>query len=118
MHDLLQSLGDTWVYELCDPVSTVSGGIWQQDPSGIKSQLSSSLSGSQARWKFVVGHHPIASFGSHCDFAMQGDCTNMRWLESKLQVCNMGVWNYPTLLGRMNLLYVCGIQGADSWGQK
>lgn len=34
----------------------------------------------------MVGHHPIASYGHHCKFSMDGDCDHMAWLEADLQV--------------------------------
>jgi hypothetical protein len=63
-----------------------AGGIWQQDAEATKSQLRGYLKSSGAVWKVVVGHHPIASFGSHCDFRMANDCQQMAWLEPELQV--------------------------------
>jgi len=63
-----------------------AGGLWQQNPDTTKAQLRNFLANSGAAWKFVVGHHPVASFGSHCKFKMSGDCDSMSWLESELQV--------------------------------
>lgn len=63
-----------------------AGGIWQQDAEATKSQLRGYLKSSGSVWKLVVGHHPIASFGSHCDFRMANDCKEMSWLEPELQV--------------------------------
>lgn len=62
-----------------------AGGIWQQNASQIKQQLRQRLAASKARWKLVVGHHPIASYGHHCKFSMDGDCDHMAWLEADLQ---------------------------------
>jgi hypothetical protein len=68
-----------------------AGGIWQQNRSQIKQELRQRLGRSTARWKLVVGHHPIASYGHHCSFSMDGDCRHMTWLEAELQVnCGVG----------------------------
>lgn len=67
-------------------LGSAAGGLWQQNPDTTKAQLRNYLANSGAAWKFVVGHHPIASFGSHCKFKMSGDCERMSWLESELQV--------------------------------
>jgi hypothetical protein len=67
------------------------GGIWEQRPEATKSQLRSYLAGSKAQWKLVAGHHPIASFGQHCKYAMDGDCKEMAWLEPELHVSGLRV---------------------------
>eukprot|EP00878_Enallax_costatus_P022880 GHUV01024314.1.p1 GENE.GHUV01024314.1~~GHUV01024314.1.p1 ORF type:complete len:373 (+),score=81.50 GHUV01024314.1:129-1247(+) len=72
-----QYTSQSWYYN--------AGGIWQQDPDAIRSRLNSSLAASQAKWKFVVGHHPISSFGSHCNYGGEKDCRNLQWLEVELQ---------------------------------
>nr|ADI46826.1 PAP1f [Volvox carteri f. nagariensis] len=44
-------------------------GFKSQNASGIKSQLEQQLAASVARgakWRLVVGHHPVRSYGSHC----------------------------------------------------
>jgi hypothetical protein len=66
----------------------MADGIWMQNPETTKSQLRRYLKGSGAQWKLVFGHHPIASFGSHCNFGMQSDCEEqgMAWLDPELQV--------------------------------
>jgi hypothetical protein len=70
----------------CCCIRCLAGGIWQQNASQIKQQLRQRLADSKARWKLVVGHHPIASYGHHCKFSMDGDCDHMAWLEAELQV--------------------------------
>ncbi|GFH21815.1 metallophos domain-containing protein, partial [Haematococcus lacustris] len=35
---------------------------------------------STARWKVVVGHHPVRSYGEHCKGGKGGDCVDMQWL--------------------------------------
>lgn len=76
----------------CLPLCLATDGIWSQNPEATKGQLRRLLAGSGAKWKLVVGHHPIASFGSHCKFGMQGDCEQMAWLEPELQVRGMCAW--------------------------
>lgn len=62
------------------------GGILQQNSSQIKEEVRAKLAASKAKWKLAVGHHPIASYGKHCEFSMAGDCQHMEWLETELQV--------------------------------
>lgn len=66
-----------------------AGGLWEQRPEVTKSQLRSYLAGSNAQWKLVAGHHPIASFGQHCKYAMDADCKQMAWLEPELNVSGL-----------------------------
>eukprot|EP00775_Hariotina_reticulata_P007997 gene7997-8195_t len=66
-----------------------AGGLKDQNPEAIKQQLTQSLAASSATWKLVVGHHPIASFGEHCDFAVEKDCLDMKWLEAQLQAAGV-----------------------------
>eukprot|EP00879_Flechtneria_rotunda_P026546 GHRR01028314.1.p1 GENE.GHRR01028314.1~~GHRR01028314.1.p1 ORF type:complete len:327 (+),score=74.41 GHRR01028314.1:349-1329(+) len=63
-----------------------AAGIWEQNPEAIKQAMRRQLAASKATWKLVVGHHPIASYGHHCEFGMEKDCKDMLWLEQELQV--------------------------------
>jgi hypothetical protein len=64
----------------------LAAGLHIQNATQVKQQLQQALDGSTARWKLVVGHHPIASFGHHCDFHMEGDCEETAFMRTMLQV--------------------------------
>jgi hypothetical protein len=64
----------------------LAAGLHIQNATQVKQQLQQALDTSKARWKVVVGHHPIASFGKHCDFHMEGDCEELAFMKTMLQV--------------------------------
>lgn len=64
-----------------------AGGLKDQNPERTKAALKANLGASKAKWKLVTGHHPIASFGQHCNYAMQQDCKDMEFMKYILQVC-------------------------------
>jgi hypothetical protein len=57
-----------------------------QNTTEIRQQVQQQLSESKATWKLAVGHHPIASFGEHCDYGMEEDCKEFTWLQQMLKV--------------------------------
>lgn len=64
-----------------------AGGILAQNATAVRQQLTAALTaGAGAAWRFVVGHHPVASFGEHCNYGMEADCAEMRWLQPLMQV--------------------------------
>ncbi|KAJ9525086.1 hypothetical protein QJQ45_017357, partial [Haematococcus lacustris] len=57
-----------------------SCGINSQDWESQAALVQALLRNSTAKWKLVVGHHPIRSYGEHCNGDGSGDCLDMQWL--------------------------------------
>ena len=65
-----------------------AGGLAEQDVGALREALLRRLaSPATARWRLVVGHHPVASYGEHCKYSMAADCEDMAWLDPLMQVC-------------------------------
>ena len=62
-----------------------AAGLRAQNATAVREQLEARLAAAApAAWRFVVGHHPVASFGEHCAYSMAGDCAAMAWLQPLL----------------------------------
>lgn len=68
------------------PLARTAGGLLSQDANATKQQVTQYLQESTAPWKLVVGHHPIYSYGEHCDYKARGDCVDMLYWGYQLQV--------------------------------
>ncbi|KAG2492671.1 hypothetical protein HYH03_009086 [Edaphochlamys debaryana] len=52
--------------------------------ASLHQQLNASC-GRGSRWRLVVGHHPVRSYGNHCTQGDINDCADMFWLRPLLQ---------------------------------
>ncbi|KAI8464666.1 MAG: Metallo-dependent phosphatase-like protein [Monoraphidium minutum] len=79
--------------------SANAGGIRAQNATAISELLRAALAaGAGAAWRFVVGHHPVASFGEHCGYSMDDDCSEMAWLAPLMQDdCAEMAWPAPLM---------------------
>ncbi|GFH28047.1 metallophos domain-containing protein [Haematococcus lacustris] len=71
---------DTTPFLTKSPVCSQQGGISSQDQAGQAKAVQALMRNSTARWKVVVGHHPVRSYGEHCKGGKGGDCVDMQWL--------------------------------------
>ncbi|KAF5832626.1 Metallo-dependent phosphatase-like protein [Dunaliella salina] len=63
----------------------MSGGVLRQDVYKQFVEIQSLMRNSSATWKLVVGHHPIQSYGEHCNLRGDRDCLDMQFLKPVLQ---------------------------------
>mmetsp|Transcript_12110 Transcript_12110/g.26026 ORF Transcript_12110/g.26026 Transcript_12110/m.26026 type:complete len:418 (+) Transcript_12110:115-1368(+) len=62
------------------PMSNLIGGVSSVDTAGQTTLIEALLKSSGAKYRVVVGHHPIRSYGHHCQDPNQSDCADMSWL--------------------------------------
>uniref|UniRef100_A0A7S3QLC8 Calcineurin-like phosphoesterase domain-containing protein n=1 Tax=Dunaliella tertiolecta TaxID=3047 RepID=A0A7S3QLC8_DUNTE len=63
----------------------MSGGVLRQDVYKQFVEIQDLMRSSSATWKLVVGHHPIRSYGEHCQLGGDEDCLDMQFLKPVLQ---------------------------------
>ena len=49
------------------PGRFLAGGVASQDPAAQKASIKEFLSNSTAPWHLAIGHHPVRSYGAHCE---------------------------------------------------
>lgn len=57
-----------------------TGGVGLQNKTEQVSLIEELLKSSTARFKLVVGHHPIRSYAEHCNYDATGDCAAVSFL--------------------------------------
>ncbi len=80
---------------VCVCVSVV-GGVATQNASEQIEAITSLLGTSDAKWKLVVGHHPVRSYGDHCKGGRSpgagGDCVDMAFLSPLMNKYQVRLW--------------------------
>jgi hypothetical protein len=57
-----------------------------------RSQVTAALQSSGARFRAVVGHHPVRSFGHHChgERGDKGECEDLLWVRQANEEFKVG----------------------------
>ncbi len=61
-------------------------------PCPHRADLINALNSSTARFKVVVGHHPVRSYGQHCYGSLgdKGDCEDLDWMHTACEKYKVG----------------------------